>query len=67
MGTAAGIGYKIVSRVDVDTIRLDGIFGDPPQNYQILKQVAETSVPARIELEFNGTDWVLVSNTPLGL
>lgn len=66
-GVTAGIGYKILSRIDVDTVELNGIFGTPPQGYQIMKQISETSVPARIEIEFNGTEWVLISNTPSGL
>jgi hypothetical protein len=62
-----GIGYKIVQRIDVDTILLNGIFGDPPQQFLIEQNLCETDVPARMEFEFNGTHWVLVSKTLIGL
>ena len=61
------IGYKILSRIDVDTIEIDKVFGTPPQQYSIQRQIAETSLPAKMTFEFNGTDWVLIDIHNIGL
>ena len=61
------IGYTAVAQVDVDSILLDGIFGAAPQQYKIVQHVTDVSVPSMVELEFNGTEWVIISQTTLGL
>lgn len=66
--SSTDLGYTIVSRVDVDSILLDGIFGDAPQPFQIRRFVGETpSVKSVTTVEFNGTDWNVISTTTLGL
>ena len=65
--SSTDIGYTILSRVDVDSIELDGIFGTAPQPYQILTYVTETTVPACMIVEFKNGQWQLISNTPSGL
>jgi len=62
-----GKGYKVLARVDVDTLRLDGIFGEPPQPYKILKNIHEMEGQLMTTFEFDGTNWQLVSSTRLGL
>ena len=64
---STGIGYTILSRVDIDSLLLDGIFGTPPQPYNIQKYLTDATVKTMITVEFNGTEWVVVSTTTLGL
>jgi len=67
LNTGTGEAFTVVSRVDVDTVFLDGIFGAPPQQYSIQKVVATVDLPSVVELRFNGTEWVIVDITRLGL
>jgi hypothetical protein len=65
--SATDLGYTAVSRVDVDSILLDGIYGAPPQPYQILEYVGSITVPSKTIIEFDGKKWRIVYTSPLGL
>jgi hypothetical protein len=67
LNTSDGKGYKILQRVDIDTLRLDGIFGTPPQPYKIVKNIHEMEGQTMTTFEFDGDRWHLVSETKLGL
>lgn len=62
-----GVGYTALARVDVDSIFLDGIFGTAPQNFSVQKYVGEITTKSKVEVEFDGTNWHIVSITNLGL
>lgn len=59
--------YTILARVDIDSLFLDGIFGTPPQPYQILKHFDEMKNKAVVIVEYDGNEWQLISKTPISL
>ena len=65
--SSTGIAYTVVSRVDVDSLLLDGIFGIPSQPYQIRKYIGEMTLPSLTILEYDGAEWKVESQTRLGL
>ena len=67
LNTDTDTGYTVVRYVDVDSLLLSGVFGPAPQSYKLLHYIDETTIPAKIELEFNGTEWVVIDKSPLGL
>ena len=67
LNTGTGEAFTILSSADADTLLLDGIFGVPPQQYSVQKVVATVDIPSVVELRFNGTEWVIVDTTRLGL
>jgi hypothetical protein len=66
-GVAAATAFRIEARIDSDTVLLNGIFGTPPQLFQIYKHIADAPVNSKMTLEYNGTRWVLVDQHTLGL
>jgi len=65
--SSTDIGYTVLSRVDVDSLLLDGIFGTPPQPYEIRKYIGEITTPTRTVLEFDGSEWKIESQIPFGI